>query len=254
MPRPVQLTATRQAVLEALVPHQRPVDPDEIDLAKAVGGRVTATLHEMRKIGLLTFTESTHATSKNGHHQGIKHLEITDKGRSVLQLASTARQLVSSASAHTHTAIERRATPADGQNLLQSFLARPLTDGVLTRGNVAATAPASGLLLPDERPARKPRLLPPDEAAEAMGTYPELAAMEDRAREPEPEPLIEEETRPEFPTPILDALRAKQAKVQAASALLEEAGLDDEAIRILDALHLSPSEDEYLAFAKSFGR
>jgi hypothetical protein len=240
MVRPIVLSPTRQAVLEALATQRHPVEPDDVRLGDLVGGRLTGTLHDMRKIGLVEFTESTNAAGRGGHHRGIKRISITDKGRMVLGTAP--RSEPNNAANDTLSRAEELAA-----NMMESYKTHA------TRGSAIIGF------------GRRVRELPPEEAAVALPDVLDEPEITDEDVEianshlsvyPEPasELIIDEDTGPEFPTPVLDDLRRKQEKVQAAAALLEEAGLDDEAIRVLDALRLSEVEQEYLAFAKVCGR
>jgi hypothetical protein len=242
------------------VGEHHPVDPDDVQprLHGIVGGQLTTTLHGLRKIGLVTFAETSSSTSRGGHHQTIKRIEITDKGRTILNQHAPARVvplnvLANDARASVDIPTYARKTELEEGAILDEFLkdaSRPtaaLPYGSRRARQLEAEAiEAAALPKPlDIVEDRTPEQLDADgDTGPVREMYARLAA----------ETVTDEETHPEFPTPVLDALRNKQSKVAAAAALLEEAGMDDEAIRILDALHLSPTEVEYLAFAETFGR
>lgn len=235
---PNGITPAKRVILTRLMDaNGGPLGPDDFQgSGGVVGGQLTALLHALKKAGFVTLVESTSTNSGKGHSMAVKRVEITEKGRIVIN-------------------------PPRGTG--HAILSDPVKTEPLT--DYLATSTHSDVLLPKVRTTRSdPNGVYVSEVPEPLDivedrTDEQLAADGD-SYEPD-ERLAEPEINPDTPVehetpvwPVLDRLRERQAKVLAASKLLEEAGLDDAALAALDALRYSDLETEYLAFADACQR
>jgi hypothetical protein len=119
------MTPLRVELLERLAAKDHAVDDiAEIGRVDATPSKIINTLHDLRKHhgGLVTFVETVSGSkSPSGHHQSIKRIEITAKGRYALEVARAS----SGATAANVLSNDARATS-------EIPLARPIKDPLKT--------------------------------------------------------------------------------------------------------------------------